>query len=60
MTVQHHRQVEPPFICADVRDIGHPNLIGLVLLELALQLVGRDLRGPDPPCSAAACSRALT
>jgi hypothetical protein len=46
MQVQHYRQVEPPFVCADVRDIGHPNLICLIFLKLALQLVGRDLREP--------------
>lgn len=46
MQVQQHRQVEPTFICTDVRNIGHPNLIHCVLLKLALQLVGRNLPWP--------------
>jgi hypothetical protein len=46
MQVQHHRQAQPPFIRANVSNIGPPNLICLVLLELVLQLFRRYLRGP--------------
>ena len=30
-------------MCADIRDVRHPSLVGFVVLELALQLVGRHL-----------------
>jgi len=42
--VQHSRQIQPTFMCADVSDVSHPSLVGFVVLELALQLVGRHPR----------------
>ena len=40
--VQHSRQIQPAFKCAYVRDIRHQSVVGFVVLELALQLVGRN------------------
>lgn len=42
--IDHHGQVRPALMGADVGDIGHPRLIGLRHGELALQVVGRDDR----------------
>jgi len=43
--VHDHRQVQPAFVCADVRDVGDPRLVWLVDAELPLQVIGRDYRG---------------
>lgn len=56
--VKYDCQVQPALVRADVRDIGHPGLIGRGHLELALQMVGRhDGRrtAANPWAAAIAC-----
>lgn len=55
--VQHHGQVQPALVRADVGDVGHPGLVGLLDLELALQVMST----PNPtPWTEAALKRYWT
>ena len=57
--VQNGRQIQPTLMRADVRDVCHPSLIWLVLLELALQLVRCHQCRLADFVPWAACSRVL-
>lgn len=38
--INHHRQIQPPLVGLDVGDVGHPDLVGRIHLELPVQGVG--------------------
>ena len=46
--IQHHRQVQPALIGADVGDVGDPDLVRLADLELPLRRLGEATVGLPP------------
>ena len=49
MQINHHRQVKPTFMGADIGNISDPSLIRGVMGKLTLQLIGLDqIPSTDP------------
>lgn len=46
--IDHHSQVQPPFVRGDIRDVGDPGDISLTDFELLLQQVGSNHAGAPP------------